>query len=718
MTPVVTAALDLLLQGQADGAIQVFLVGAGGQQAFAAPIPPQLQQAYSGWRQRFLAFHSSQSLSADALQHYSSQLLAQLQQWLASAAWHPLQQALAAAPGAALRLRFAAVPVWLERLPWEQLELQRPIWRLADPHHAPAATPVRHRRPRLLLLVGDESGLTLDGEIQRLQTLQQSGRVQLTELRGSACHANAIRQALADPRGWDGLIFLGHSEADAASGGRLHLGDGSWLSAQSLQADLRQAAGTGLALVLLSSCSGLDLARAAVAAGIPWAICFREPVPCHAAAQAFCSLLDGLERGQSLPAALTAAREQLAAGGPAGTHLLLSLVAAPAAPPLRLPLRKRRQLLQRLASSERRQAIAAAALLAIAAAGDVVPWTPLQQGLLDHRLRLQREWRQLSRQGGPQIPPMPVLLLEERRAYPALGVMAAPAQHHLSRLAVLRVLQAAPPAAVPRVGIDAVLDQPAIEPGVTAALVGLIRRQRRLEVFAGYYGAESDGAQAGRDSAPLPVLSAAGLRAYDLSVGTSPCSTQAPCRRPLPLQLREPIDAGSFAQALSQHPQRFLPADAVIDWSLNWGQMIRRLQPADLPSLKAPVLLVGSDGQLDPQQPDLFEPPAAARRALEHWGLPSTSIPGVMVQAVLAQSLALGHWLKPASLAASTALAAGLGVLIAAAQGERRRRLLLVALFSLLAVVLGFQLAVSSAVLLPLLLPLTALWATALLRRS
>lgn len=727
MRPAAEASLDLLLQGQADGSIQVFLAGAAGQQAFAAAVPPQLQQAYSGWRQRFLAFHAHQGLSADALQHYGAQLQAQLQQWISAPDWHPLQQALATAPGAPLRLRFVEVPSWLERLPWEQLELQRPIWRLADPapnngaSPAPSSgsgPPVRHRRPRLLLLVGDESGLALDGEIQRLADLQQRRRIQLTLLRGGACSANAIRQALADPSGWDGLVFLGHSEADAASGGRLHLGDGSWLSAQSLQGDLQQAAGTGLALVLLSSCSGLDLARAAVAAGIHWAICFREPVPCQAAAQAFCALLDGLESGQPLLPALGAVRQQLAESGPAGTHLLLSLVAAPGAPPLRLPLRKRRQFIQRLAASSCRQAIAAAALLALGVAGDLVPWNPLQQGLLNQRLRLQREWRAFTGQRGPTTSALPVLLLEQRRAYPALGILQPPDQKRLSRLALLRVLQATPPLAVPRLGIDAVLDQPAIEPAVTAELAALIRRQQRPAVFAGYYGAGTDGPMAGALSRPLPVLQQAGLAAYDLAVGTPAGQGGAAGQRPAPLQLQAAIDGRNFAHALSRHPQRFLPADAVIDWSLPWSQLIRRIQPAELPALKAPVLLVGSDGQLDPQHPDLFAPPVAISSDLEQWGLPTSSIPGVMVQAVLAQSLNLGHWLKPASLAATTALAAGLGVLLAAAQSRRRRLLLLLTLASVLAIALTFQLAISTAILVPVLLPLTALWATALLRRS
>lgn len=736
--PVERMPLDLLLQGTANPSeLQLFLVAGGVQQAFSVALPPQLEQAYAAWRHRFLAFHTSPSAPAtssggpspDALRHYESQLLALMQHWLEGPAWQPLQQRLAQDSDAPLRLRFVDLPSWIERLPWELLPLQRPIWRLADGRSNPASPEAKasgspgrprrpHRQPRLLLLVGQESGLSLEAEIQALSLLQRQGRISLSSLRGDACNLAAIRTALADGRGWDGLLFLGHSEADTAAGGRLHLGDGSWLTAQTLQADLHQAAQRGLALVLLSSCSGLDLARSAVASGVSWAVCFREPVPCGAAAGAFCSLLEALVQGCPLPDALSEARQSLERSGPPGTRLLLSLVASPLAPPLQLPLRKRRVVALRLASSSKGQAIAAAAFTLVALAAEVVPWNPISQSLLDHRLRLQREWRQITHQPGPSAPALPLLLLEPRRAYPALGVPPAPGRQHLSRLALLRVLERTPPASVPRLGLDVVLDDPAIEPAVTQQLAALIRQQGRAEVFAGFYGAASDGHGAGELSRPLPLLQQAGLGSYDLAVGTPPCPAVAPCRRPLPLQLTEPIQASSFAQALSGQLQRYLPADAVLDWSLPWDQLIRRIEPAELPALQGPVLLVGSDGQLDPQQPDLFEPPAAIQPLLERWALPSTSLPGVVVQAVLAQSLTLHHWLRPASLAATTALASGLGVLLAAAQVDRRRQLQLLGLIAVMALLLSFQLVAGAAILIPLVLPLAALATTTLLRRD
>jgi CHASE2 domain-containing sensor protein len=100
------------------------------------------------------------------------------------------------------------------------------------------------------------------------------------------------------------------------------------------------------------------------------------------------------------------------------------------------------------------------------------------------------------------------------------------------------------------------------------------------------------------------------------------------------------------------------------------------------------------------------------------WQGAQSKVPGVLIQAVLAQSLSLRQWLTPASQTFSTALAAGLGVLLAAAQANRRRRTLLVAAIIVVALPFAWQLAIAQLWLLPLALPLAALTATALLRRD
>lgn len=705
------SAIDLQLERAGKtGPITAYLISPSGAQAFSSELPERLGKAYQLWRDRFLAHHDPARCEppADVVRTYGVRLEKELTDWLQQREWDPLQRALAQWPGLPLRIRCQGGFSLLERLPWESLPLQRPIWRLGGNTGLTPSPPLRTGQPRILLVVGVETDLDLDEEISLLRALHQRGRIGLQILRGAAASLTAFQEALIHPAGWDGLIFLGHSDADPAGGGRLHLGDGSWVVASALRQELQQAAARGLRLVLLNSCSGSDLARSCTAAGIPWALCFREPVPTAAAGLAFSVLLAAMESGEGLAEAVATTRRHLAQHGPTDSQRLLSVFCTGAAIDVHLPLRRRQQFRRRLANSRRSQGVAAGLALLLAGAGELEPSNPLSTFLLDRRLYVQRLWRDLTGQSGPSGPPLPVLLLDERRMPETLGVTPTPGR--VSRAALARILERIPPGQVPKVALDVVLDEPA---PATEDLAAVIRDQARPSVFAGYFGAESDAPGAGTRSRPLPQLTAAGLEARNLTVGTvaGPGSL-----KPVPLQLRAPITAANFAGALSSSAVPLLPVEAVIDWSIAWPTLLRQITLADLASLQAPALLVGTDGHIDRDQSDRFQAPGAVREALPAWGGTEGVMPGSLVQAVLAQSLSLGHWLTPLSLTACTAVAAGGGVLLAAAQPSRQRRLLMVGAFGLLAVPLSLQLAVGQRMLVPLMLPLAALASTTLLR--
>jgi len=91
-------------------------------------------------------------------------------------------------------------------------------------------------------------------------------------------------------------------------------------------------------------------------------------------------------------------------------------------------------------------------------------------------------------------------------------------------------------------------------------------------------------------------------------------------------------------------------------------------------------------------------------------------VPGVLVQAVLIQSLNSGHWLTPISLTLCTLSAGGLGILLAALLEKRQHRWVVIALLSAVSCPLSFSLAVTQLVLLPLLLPMLALTVTTISR--
>ena len=90
----------------------------------------------------------------------------------------------------------------------------------------------------------------------------------------------------------------------------------------------------------------------------------------------------------------------------------------------------------------------------------------------------------------------------------------------------------------------------------------------------------------------------------------------------------------------------------------------------------------------------------------------------MLVQAVLIQSLNLGHWLTPLSQKLCTGAAAGLGVLLAALFERRRDRLIAISLIALVSCPIAFSLAIWQLWLVPLLLPLLALTTTTVSRND
>jgi CHASE2 domain-containing sensor protein len=98
------------------------------------------------------------------------------------------------------------------------------------------------------------------------------------------------------------------------------------------------------------------------------------------------------------------------------------------------------------------------------------------------------------------------------------------------------------------------------------------------------------------------------------------------------------------------------------------------------------------------------------------WSGNAREVPGVLVQAVLIQSLNLRHWLTPLSQTLCTTASAALGVVLAALLEKRQHRLIVVGVIAVVACPLAWSLAIWPLWLVPLLLPLLAISATTLCR--
>jgi hypothetical protein len=411
-----------------------------------------------------------------------------------------------------------------------------------------------------------------------------------------------------------------------------------------------------------------------------------------------------------------------------------------------------------LARSQRRQLVATGVALGM---GLVAYWPDGVMGyrsvldirLLASRLMAQTAWRDLR--GVPPTPgdedqtsPLVVWLLSSKVAYPE--------GKRVSREVLATVLRALPPKRAPVVGIDVVLDddgpQP-VQPDATEALAALIQAQRRKVLF-NITMHDNDNSQrpgaVGVASLPSRALLNAGLESFDGTLGIPENSFFSPG---FPLQLIGAVGRNSFAGVLAwggpaKADGEGLPAGSVIDWSIDWLApsliQIVPINPPLPPTAKflpaGARVLVGVDrrglagegaskGSAEPAA-DLYPVPDALKdqpswKAFKvgrgSW-LNSEGdmnhLPGPILQAVWAESLRRGHWLKPLAPLPTMALASGLGVLLAAGLERRRHHLLALTLISLLAVPVSLELALSLRVLVPLLFPLGALWASCLSRRE
>ena len=722
-------SITVLVQGEeSKEGWQVSVACDGVLQAFTVFLPKKVRERQRSWRQRFLVHHDATKDWADGgryVQESSSKLRKEFQQWLNDGEWLTLQRYLEKDPKADIVLQLEGLSADEEQLPWEMGWAGHRCWRQINAQERSPKTGItKERCPRVLAVVGREEGVDLSTDIESLETQSKLGRIKLSVLRGRSCSANKLKEKLGDKAGWDAVVYLGHSSG-GGDGGVLTLGNETLISGHALEASLGRAAQNGLRLLLLNSCSGLELAKTGVRAGIDWVLCSLEPLPDVAASELFSQLLGKLGQGSEFNEAISELRNKLVEKeGLEGCTQLLAVLSRGRNHELKLPLSKRRRFFQRLRSSSLAQLVATGGLIGLGMALELAAGNPVSSQLLDRRLEIQRQWREATGQEFKQAAskgqePIAVLVLDDRNQ--SLGIPKNQTPGRVNRLALAEILKRTNPD-VKRIGLDVVLDEDIPGTKELAEQISL----RTVQVIAGHYGASRNldpRVRGGEFSKPTQSLQRAGLISRDLAVGLPTRSDER--TKQVPLRLIKPLGPEQFAVALSNAGSPGLPNGAIIDWSINWAEWIQWVQVEDLPQLRTPVLLVGSSGhnETDSQEPgDRFQTPLARRRTLSSdaktSGNNDPDIPGVHVQAVLLQSINLKHWLQQADLTAVTALMAGLGVGLAAGVERRSTRAGVVVAVAGLSIPVTLQIAVSTSFLVPWLLPIAALSAGALTRND
>lgn len=312
----------------------------------------------------------------------------------------------------------------LERLPWEAWEIGAEfpafgVIRLTR-------TPVNIRQPsvsepqnsrgkkaRILVILGDETGLNFQGDKEAVHKLSRLAEIEfvgwqpgqdIPELKAK------ISAAIASECGWDVLLFAGHSNEMAITGGELSIAPNTSISIREITPQLLLAKQRGLKFALFNSCCGLDLATSLIDLGLSQVAVMREPVH-NAVAQVFLvRFMQGLAAHKDVHDSLLAASHSLKVEKNLtypSAYLVPSLFGHPDTVLYRIPPNGFKERLKRILPSPTEAiAIGTLTLLSLSA--------PVQDWLLEQRVYTQSVYRQLTGQlSSSTLPPVLLVQIDE-----------------------------------------------------------------------------------------------------------------------------------------------------------------------------------------------------------------------------------------------------------------------------------------------------------------
>jgi len=471
--------------------------GTGQRISAQLPLPPELKRLYGDWQRAYLNFyrslpkvepHEALPMADDALRgrvvssgagtsaatdwqadlaEFQQRLQLELHRWLQNPALNPIRQEILKAAHAAekqghpLDLLITCHPLDLARLPWESWELGAEAGIAAHIRIARAPftiqsaaqpQPRKRRRPRILVILGDDRGLDFQREKEATTALQKIAEVVFIGWEPGKLVSQVkdeIQTALVDAKGWDVLFFAGHSNEKDSMGGELGIAPNGYLRIAEMTAPLAIAKQNGLQFALFNSCKGLNLAESLIDLGLSQVVIMREPIHNSVAEAFFARFAQSLAQHQDVQECLRDAchtlKTQKALTYPAA-DLVPSLFRYPHTDLFRIPPTGWREWLA-VVSPNRLEAIALLLLL-------LLTWQlPVQKWLLERRVLAQALYQDLPFRPQPTEPP-PTLLLQIDEASLRNEKRLRP----IPRDYLARLID--PFAGTPVIGIDYLLDLP------------------------------------------------------------------------------------------------------------------------------------------------------------------------------------------------------------------------------------------------------------------
>lgn len=315
------------------------------QELFAQlPYPSLLTEKYNAWKQTYQKYYGNlqrgrvlQEVSVELPTEYlhadlskkEADLLSEFHQWLRRAELFEIRNQIAAAAKQATHQANARVDLFLTctsaeliRLPWEAWEMAAGaidpgVVRIArtPPNMRHETVKSRKGKARILAIVGYDEKQDFETDLREVQqSLKGMAEVEYVVCKDDRPHEQLreeIRDAIANPRGWDILFFSGHSNEMALTGGQLEIAPGVTLLLKDIQPQLIQAKERGLQFALFNSCNGLDIAQSLVNLGISQVAIMREPIHNNIAQEFLVRFLQGLANLQDVHASLLSACQHL-----------------------------------------------------------------------------------------------------------------------------------------------------------------------------------------------------------------------------------------------------------------------------------------------------------------------------------------------------------------------------------------------------------------------
>jgi CHASE2 domain-containing sensor protein len=343
--------------------------------------------------------------------------------------------------------------------------------------------PHRRGKARVLAILGDDTGLNFKADKAAVKSLASVAEIEFIGWQpGQDIEQlkQQIVQAIADNRGWDILFFAGHSNETKLTGGQLAIAPNVALALTELAPSLTVAKQRGLQFALFNSCNGLSIANSLIDLGLSQVAVMREPIHNRVAQEFLVGFLQAVASYKDVGEALIQACQYLKLEKHLtypSAYLIPSLFCHPDAKLFRLEAFGIKQQLQAWLPRGK-EAIALAIIIILSLLPDV------QDFLLERRIWLQSIYRQITHQIPVQTPPPVVLIQIDKESLNKANIDARKI-NPLDRQYLASLIDKLSTLNPQIIGLDYVLDSPTNEdPALAKAVDRAIDQNGTKFVFA------------------------------------------------------------------------------------------------------------------------------------------------------------------------------------------------------------------------------------------